>query len=55
MGDQLILCGQRKVKKTGAVVVAQLVEQLFPNTRGPRFEYSHLQNLYRTFVYCQLN
>ena len=25
------------------------------NTRGPRFEYSHWQNLHWTFVYCQLS
>ena len=25
------------------------------NTRGLRFEFSHHQNLYRTFVNCQLN
>ena len=41
------------IDKKGAVVVALLVERSI-KSRGPQFVSSHQQNLYRTFVFCQL-
>ena len=36
------------------MVVAQLVEWVASNTRGPRFESNHQQKLYWTFIQCYL-